>query len=80
MTYELMASYWPTPEAKENDPEVAEGMNTCRRSCSRERSTRRSWNNTKLVKGDLAAEVRKLKKEPGTGHGDHGQRQHRLRN
>jgi len=24
-----------------------------------------SWSNTKLVKGDLAAEMRKLKKEPG---------------
>ena len=24
-----------------------------------------SWNNTKLVKGDLAAEIRKMKKEPG---------------
>jgi len=24
-----------------------------------------SWNNTKLVKGDLAAEIRRMKKEPG---------------
>ena len=24
-----------------------------------------SWNNTKLVKGDMAAEIRKMKKEPG---------------
>jgi len=27
ITYELMAGYWPTPAAKKNDPEVAEGMN-----------------------------------------------------
>jgi dihydrofolate reductase len=26
---------------------------------------RATWNNTKLVKGDLASEVRKLKQEPG---------------
>ena len=27
VTYELMASYWPTPIAIQNDPVVAEGMN-----------------------------------------------------
>jgi dihydrofolate reductase len=27
VTYELMASYWPTPLAFKNDPAVAEGMN-----------------------------------------------------
>jgi dihydrofolate reductase len=26
-----------------------------------------SWKNTKLVKGDLASEIRKMKKEPGEG-------------
>ena len=26
-TYELMASYWPTDQAKKNNPGVAEGMN-----------------------------------------------------
>ena len=26
-----------------------------------------SWNNTKLVKDDIAVEVRKMKKEPGLG-------------
>ena len=27
ITYELMASYWPTPQARKNDPVVAERMN-----------------------------------------------------
>ena len=27
VTYELMVSYWPTPEAIKNDPIVAAGMN-----------------------------------------------------
>jgi dihydrofolate reductase len=26
-----------------------------------------SWNNTKLVKSDIASEIRKMKKEPGEG-------------
>jgi dihydrofolate reductase len=28
ITYELMASYWPTPDAIKNDPIVAEAMNS----------------------------------------------------
>ena len=28
VTYEGMASYWPTPEAREGDPAVADRMNT----------------------------------------------------
>ena len=27
VTYEMMASYWPTPDAKKTDPETADGMN-----------------------------------------------------
>jgi dihydrofolate reductase len=27
--------------------------------------TRASWNNTRLVKGDLPAEIRRMKREPG---------------
>lgn len=27
VTYEMMAGYWPTPDATRNDPIVAEGMN-----------------------------------------------------
>jgi dihydrofolate reductase len=30
ITYELMASYWPTPAAMKNDPVVAEEMNNPR--------------------------------------------------
>lgn len=31
VTYELMASYWPTPFAIENDPNVAAGMNNAQK-------------------------------------------------
>jgi dihydrofolate reductase len=36
VTYELMAGFWPTAQARENLPAVAERMNNLRRSCSRE--------------------------------------------
>lgn len=65
ITYELMASYWPTPMAAKNDPVVAERMNNLPKVVFSRTLARAPWNNTKLVKGDLTAEIRKLKAEPG---------------
>ena len=65
ITYELMASYWPTPMAIKNDPKVAEGMNNLPKIVFSRTMDKASWNNTKLVKGDLPAEIRKMKNEPG---------------
>lgn len=65
ITYELMASYWPTPYASENDPIVAERMNNLPKVVFSRSMDNASWNNTKLVKGDMTAEIRKMKKKPG---------------
>jgi dihydrofolate reductase len=65
ITYELMASYWPTPMALKNSPIVAKGMNDMPKIVFSRTLDKASWNNTKLVKGDLATEVRKMKNEPG---------------
>ena len=65
ITYELMAGYWPTPLAIKNDPIVAEGMNNLPKVVFSRTLDKASWNNTKLVKGDIAAEIRKMKKESG---------------
>jgi len=65
VTYELMTAYWPTPEALKNDPVVAERMNNLPKIVFSRTLDKASWKNTKLVKGDPAAEVRKMKKEPG---------------
>ena len=67
ITYELMASYWPTPLASKNDPVLAERMNNLPKVVFSRTLDKVSWNNTKLVKGDMAAEIRKMKKEPGEG-------------
>jgi len=64
-TYELMASYWPTPMALQNSPVVAKGMNEMPKIVFSRTLDKASWNNTKLYKGDLATEVRKLKDESG---------------
>jgi dihydrofolate reductase len=65
ITYEMMASFWPTAVAIENMPAVAEGMNSMPKVVFSRTLKQASWNNTQLVKGDLAAEIRKMKKETG---------------
>ena len=67
ITYELMAGFWPTPFAIENMPVVAEGMNSMPKVVFSRTLDQASWNNTKLVKGDMVAEVRRMKKEHGEG-------------
>jgi dihydrofolate reductase len=67
ITYELMASYWPTPEAMKNDPVVAERMNTLPKVVFSKTLDKASWSNTRLVKGGMGAETRKMKKQPGNG-------------
>ena len=66
-TYDLMASYWPTPAAMKNDPVVAEGMNNMTKVVFSRTMDKAAWKNTKLVKGDIVETVRKLKEEPGKG-------------
>ena len=65
VTYELMASFWPTPMADQHDPVVAERMNKLPKVVFSRTLDKASWSNTRLVKGDMVAEIRKMKKEPG---------------
>src|SRR5262249_8321885 len=64
VTYDLMANYWPSPAAQSN-PIIAERMNSLPKVVFSRTLTKASWSNTRLVKGDLIAEVSKLKGEPG---------------
>ena len=67
ITYDLMASYWPTPAALANAPAVAEGMNRMQKVVFSRTLDKASWQNTTLVKGDIVAAVRRMKSEPGEG-------------
>ena len=51
--------------AMQQNPIVAEGMNQAQKFVFSKTLTTAEWNNTTLLNGDLAAEVRKLKNEPG---------------
>jgi dihydrofolate reductase len=65
VTYEMMASFWPTPQAMQAVPQVAASMNAMTKVVFSRTLKLASWSNTRLLKGDLAAEVEALKKEPG---------------
>ncbi len=65
VTYELMAGFWPTPIAHQNMPDVAEAMNKTPKLVFSRKLDKVTWQNAKIIKGDLITEVHKLKQEPG---------------
>jgi dihydrofolate reductase len=65
VTYELMASFWPTPVAQQQMPIVAKAMNETPKMVFSRTLTKVSWQNTQLMKGDLIEVVRKRKSERG---------------
>ncbi len=67
ITYEMMASYWPTPMALENNPIVAKGMNRANKIVFSNTLKKPEWENTKVISGDIIKEVKELKKIPGNG-------------
>jgi len=65
VTYEMMVAFWPTAQAKQALPIVAERMNSARKVVFSKHLERATWQNTRLLKGELGSEVRKLKEESG---------------
>jgi len=65
VTYELMASYWPTEDAKRDDPTIAELMNRLPKIVFSKTLKNAEWENTKLVNDDFVEAVSKLKQEAG---------------
>jgi len=63
VTYEIMAAYWPSAPAE--DP-FTEGINKLPKFVvSTTLQEPLAWNNSRLIKGDIAEEVAKLKRQPG---------------
>jgi dihydrofolate reductase len=67
VTYQLMERFWPTPAAAQMNAEVAHRMNSMEKIVFSRTLHNVTWSNTRLMKGDLAEETRKLKEEPGEG-------------
>lgn len=62
-TYDLMASFWPTPAASQYYPVVAERMNALPKVVISRTMQKPTWNNTTLMKGDIAGELRRMKQK-----------------
>ncbi|MEO7001592.1 MAG: dihydrofolate reductase family protein [Ktedonobacterales bacterium] len=65
VTYQGMASYWPTPMATEDDPVVTGIMNSKPKVVFSTTLEAADWENSRLVKEDVAAAVAQLKQEAG---------------
>ncbi len=64
-TYEGMYSYWPTPEALANDALVASYMNNMPKIVISRTLDKAEWQNTRLIKDNVAEELTALKQQPG---------------
>lgn len=60
VTYEGMASYWPSQKG-----EIADFMNTIPKIVFSRTLEKAEWSNTRLMRGDAAPEVSRLKRQPG---------------
>jgi len=65
VTYEMMVSYWPTPQAKQDNPVVADRMNSASKLVISRTLQQSPWNNTMILNGDLAMDIRALKQKSG---------------
>jgi dihydrofolate reductase len=67
VTYQGMASYWPTESAMRDDPAIAGLMNSLPKIVFSKTLDTAEWNNSRLVKDAhrLVEEVLELKRQPG---------------
>lgn len=63
VTYEMMAAFWPTAQAAEMMPDVAKRMNSGRKFVFSRSLKQADWNNSTVLNGDPAVEMRRLKRE-----------------
>ncbi len=62
-TYDIFSGYWP----KVTDPgnPIASALNSRPKYVASRSLDRVTWNNSSLIKGDVVAELRKLRQQPG---------------
>lgn len=65
VTYQMMEQYWPTAAPPRDDAVITEKMNQLPKIVFSRTLTEVNWNNSRLVKGEGAEEVARLKKQPG---------------
>jgi dihydrofolate reductase len=66
-TYEHMAAYWPTEQARVNDPAITFRMNTKPKIVFSTALEHASWTNTTIVVGEAVERIETVKTAPGAG-------------
>jgi dihydrofolate reductase len=61
-TYDKMAAYWPT---QDDDNPFAKHLNHVQKYVATRRGVDASWQNTTVLDGDVAAQVREIKEQDG---------------
>jgi Dihydrofolate reductase len=68
-TYRMMESYWPTvldnPDASRHDMEHAKWVQDVKKIVISSTLDKAEWNNTTLIKDNIAEEIKALKEQPG---------------
>jgi dihydrofolate reductase len=65
VTYQMMAGYWPTPQAMQSEPVVAQHINAAPKVVFSRTLDKATWGNTRIVREDPVSEIRRLKEAPG---------------
>jgi len=69
VTYQLMADYWPAAatntSTSKDDLEIADKMNNLSKIVFSKTLQEVKWNNSRLVKDNIAEEISKMKQQPG---------------
>lgn len=65
ITYQMMGAWWPSEAAVNQLPEVAKGMNEAEKIVFSRTMKKPTWNNSRIIKGNIADEMRKLKHSNG---------------
>lgn len=66
-TFEMMASFWPTPTAAELFPIVAENMNRSQKIVCSNKLKKADWKNATVISGDIVDQIKQLKQTTKKG-------------
>lgn len=64
-TYEIFAAYWPYVKSDNPDNQIAGKFNSAQKYVASRTLRQLGWNNSRLIKGDIVQEIRKLKEQNG---------------
>ena len=62
-TFEMMASYWPSPQGMNDNPDVTEGMNKSQKIVLSRTLKTATWQNSQIINNNAMDEIRKLKEK-----------------